>query len=383
MPLDSAPGRRRRITIDLPLVMAVASLGVLGLLNLRSAVSVVNLQFYETQLTWFGVGGLTALVVWLVDHRVFLRYSYAAYGLVVLLLILVLAVGRQANQATRWLVLGPVSIQPSEFMKLALILCIARIFHGDVRPEPRTLRDFLLPAALTAIPTVLVLKQPDLGTALIYPLILGSMAMVLRVRARSLLLAFGGLLVSLPIAWSYLHGYQRERVVTLFASLFSSERLDVQDAAWQTTQSKIAVGSGHIFGKGFLHGTQNQLGFVPFQHTDFPFAVWGEEHGFVGSALLIALYLFVVLWALRIAARARDRFGALVAVGVAAMLFWHVAINMGMVLGLLPVVGVTLPLFSYGGSSVLANLIGVGLLLSIAAHRAASPWEGLGARHGL
>lgn len=383
MPLDSVPGRRRRITIDLPLVMAVASLGVLGLLNLRSAVSVVNLQFYETQLTWFGVGGLTALVVWLVDHRVFLRYSYAAYGLVVLLLILVLAVGRQANQATRWLVLGPVSIQPSEFMKLALILCIARIFHGDVRPEPRTLRDFLLPAALTAIPTVLVLKQPDLGTALIYPLILASMAMVLRVRARSLLLAFGGLLVSLPIAWSYLHGYQRERVVTLFASLFSSERLDVQDAAWQTTQSKIAVGSGHIFGKGFLHGTQNQLGFVPFQHTDFPFAVWGEEHGFVGSALLIALYLFVVLWALRIAARARDRFGALVAVGVAAMLFWHVAINMGMVLGLLPVVGVTLPLFSYGGSSVLANLIGVGLLLSIAAHRSASPWEGLGARHGL
>jgi len=383
MPLDSSPGRRHRLTLDLPLVMAVASLGVLGLLNLRSAVSVVNLQFYETQLTWFGVGGLSALAVWLVDHRVFLRYAYAAYGLIVLLLILVLAVGRQANQATRWLVLGPVSIQPSEFMKLALILCIARIFHGDVRPEPRTLRDFLLPAVLTAIPTVLVIKQPDLGTALIYPLILGSMAMVLRVRARSVLLAFGGLLASLPLAWSYLHGYQRERVITLFASLFSSERLDVQDAAWQTTQSKIAVGSGHIFGKGFLHGTQNQLGFVPFQHTDFPFAVWGEEHGFVGSALLIALYLFVVLWSLRIAARARDRFGALVAVGVAAMLFWHVAINMGMVLGLLPVVGVTLPLFSYGGSSVLANLVGVGLLLSIAAHRSAAPWKGLGARRGL
>jgi rod shape determining protein RodA len=383
MPIVSATGRQRRITIDLPLVMAVASLAVLGLLNLRSAVSVVNLQFYETQLTWFGVGSVTALVVWLVDHRVFLRYSYAAYGLVVLLLILVLAVGRQANQATRWLTLGPASIQPSEFMKIALILSIARIFHGDVRAEPRTLKDFLLPAALTVIPTALVLKQPDLGTALIYPLVLVSMVMVLRVRLRSLLLAFGGLVAALPLAWSYLHGYQRERVVTLFASLFSSERLDVQDAAWQTTQSKIAVGSGHIFGKGFLHGTQNQLGFVPFQHTDFPFAVWGEEHGFVGSALLIALYLFVVLWALRIASRARDRFGALVAVGVAAMLFWHVAINMGMVLGLLPVVGVTLPLFSYGGSSVLANLIGVGLLLSISAHRAGSPWEGLGARRGL
>lgn len=383
MPIQTATGRQRRITIDLPLVMAVASLAVLGLLNLRSAVSVVNLQFYETQLTWFGVGGLTTLVVWLVDHRVFLRYSYASYGLVVVLLILVLAVGRQANQATRWLIVGPVSIQPSEFMKIALILSIARIFHGDVRPEPRTLKDFLLPAALTAIPTALVLKQPDLGTALIYPLILVSMVMVLRVRVRSLLLAFGGFLAALPLAWSYLHGYQRERVVTLFASLFSSEHLDVQDAAWQTTQSKIAVGSGHIFGKGFLHGTQNQLGFVPFQHTDFPFAVWGEEHGFVGSVLLMALYLFVVLWALRIASRARDRFGALVAVGVAAMLFWHVAINMGMVLGLLPVVGVTLPLFSYGGSSVLANLIGIGLLLSIAAHRSGSPWEGLGARRGL
>jgi len=265
-------------------------------------------------------------------------------------------------------------------LKIALILAIARIFHGEVRPEPRTLKDFILPAALTAVPTALVLKQPDLGTSLIYPLIFFSMATVLRTRARSVLLAVLGIAVALPIAWSFLREYQKERVVTFFSALVSSEKLDVQDAAWQTTQSKIAVGSGHIFGKGFLHGTQNQLGFVPFQHTDFPFAVWSEEHGFVGVSLLMALYMFVVLWALRIASRARDRFGALVAIGVAAMLFWHVAINMGMVLGLLPVVGVTLPLFSYGGSSVLANLIGVGLLLSISARRQGSPWEGLGGR---
>jgi rod shape determining protein RodA len=182
----------------------------------------------------------------------------------------------------------------------------------------------------------------------------------------------------LPIAWSFLHGYQKERIKTFFDTFASAEQVDVQDAAWQTTQSKIAVGSGHIFGKGFQHGTQNQFGFVPFAHTDFPFAVWAEEHGFVGAVLLMALYLFVVLWALRIAARARDRFGALVAVGVASMVFWHAAINMGMVLGLLPVVGVTLPFFSYGGSSVMANLIGVGLLLGISARRHGSPWEGLG-----
>jgi rod shape determining protein RodA len=374
------PGRTRRIVLDLPLVFAVSCLGVLCLLNLRSAVSVVNLTFYETQLKWFAAGSLAALVVWLVDHRVFLRYAYAAYGLVCVLLILVLAVGREANQAQRWLNLGPIGLQPSEFMKIGLILAIARVFHGEVRPEPRTLKDFILPAALTAIPTALVLKQPDLGTALIYPLILLSMSTLLRTRARSILFAAIGMAIAVPVAWSFLHGYQKERVVTFFAALFSSGKLDVQDAAWQTTQSKIAVGSGHIFGKGFLHGTQNQLGFVPFQHTDFPFAVWGEEHGFIGVALLIALYLFVVLWALRIAARARDRFGALVAAGVAAMLFWHVAINMGMVLGLLPVVGVTLPLFSYGGSSVLANLIGIGLLLSISARRVGSPWEGFGGR---
>ncbi|MBI5500052.1 MAG: rod shape-determining protein RodA [Deltaproteobacteria bacterium] len=380
MTSGTGPGRTRRIVLDLPLVFAVACIAVLGLLNLRSAVSVVNLTFYETQLKWFAAGGTAALVVWLVDHRVFLRYTWVAYAVVVLLLVLVLVVGRQANQAQRWLNLGPIGLQPSEFMKIAIILAVARLFHGEVRPEPRTLKDFLLPAALTAVPTALVLKQPDLGTALIYPLIFLSMAMLLRVRARSVLFAGLGIAVTVPIAWSFLHGYQKERVVTFFASLFSKEQLDVQDAAWQTTQSKIAVGSGHIFGKGFLHGTQNQLGFVPFQHTDFPFAVWGEEHGFVGVALLIALYLFVVLWALRIASRARDRFGALVAVGVAAMIFWHVAINMGMVLGLLPVVGVTLPLFSYGGSSVLANLLGVGLLLSISARRTGSPWEGLGGR---
>ena len=380
MAMEMGPGRTRRITIDLPLVMAVASLAVLGLLNLRSAVSVVNLAFYETQLKWFAAGAAAALVLWLVDHRVFLRYAYALYGLLLVLLILVLAIGREANQAQRWLNLGPIGLQPSEFMKIALILAIARVFHGEVRPEPRTLRDFILPAALTAIPTVLVLKQPDLGTSLIYPLIFFSMATVLRTRARSVLLALLGIAIAIPVAWSFLREYQKERVVTFFASLVSSEKLDVQDAAWQTTQSKIAVGSGHIFGKGFLHGTQNQLGFVPFQHTDFPFAVWSEEHGFIGVALLMALYMFVVLWALRIASRARDRFGALVAVGVAAMLFWHVAINMGMVLGLLPVVGVTLPLFSYGGSSVLANLTGIGLLLGISARRQGSPWEGLGGR---
>lgn len=370
-----APGRTRRIVLDLPLVFAVTCLGVLGLLNLRSAVSVVNLNFYETQLKWFAAGGAAAFVVWLVNHRVFLRYAYAAYGLVLVLLILVLAVGRQANQAQRWLNLGPIGLQPSEFMKIALILAVARVFHGEVRPEPRTLKDFLLPAALTGIPTALVLKQPDLGTALIYPLILLLMCTLLRTRLRSVLFAAGATAIAVPVAWSFLHGYQKERVVTFFASLFSQGKLDVRDAAWQTTQSKIAVGSGHIFGKGFLHGTQNQLGFVPFQHTDFPLAVWGEEHGFVGVLLLVVLYLFVVLWALRIAARARDRFGALVATGVAAMLFWHVAINMGMVLGLLPVVGVTLPLFSYGGSSVLANLTGIGLLLSVSARRVGSPWE--------
>lgn len=375
MAVDLTTERGARIAADLPLLIAVASLGILGLLNLRSAVSVVNMALYETQMTWFAVGGVAALVTWLADYRVLVRYAYVAYGAVLLLLILVLAIGRESNQAQRWLHIGPLSFQPSEIMKIGLIVAIARVFHADVKAEPRTLKDFLLPAALTALPTFLVIKQPDLGTALIYPLILFSMGLVLRVRARSVLAAAVIMAVLVPVAWSYLHNYQKKRVVTFVSALFAEETLDVQKEGWQTNQSKIAVGSGHVFGKGYQKGTQNRLGYVPYQHTDFPFAVWAEEHGFVGSALLMMLYLFVILWAIRIAARSRDRFGALVAMGVAAMLFWHVAINMGMVLGLLPVVGVTLPLFSYGGTSVLANLVGVGLLLSISARRLGSAWE--------
>ncbi|MDI7267805.1 MAG: rod shape-determining protein RodA [Myxococcota bacterium] len=367
--------RAGRIPADVPLLTAVASLGVLGLLNLRSAVSVVNIEFYETQMYWFAFGGFVAMVAWLADYRIFLRHAYLLYGGVLVLLILVLGVGTELNQARRWLFLGPVSFQPSEVMKIALVLAVARVFHSDVKPDPRTLKDFLLPSALAAIPTFLVIKQPDLGTALIYPLIFFSMALVLRVRGRSVAVALIAVLLLLPVGWSYLHDYQKERVVTFFASLISEEKLDVQDKGWHTVQSKIAVGSGHLFGKGFMQGTQNRMGFVPYQHTDFPFAVWAEEHGFAGSVLLVALYMFVVLWAVRIASRARDRFGALVAIGVGAMIFWHAVINIGMVLGLLPVVGVTLPFFSYGGSSVLATLIGIGLLLSVSARRLGSAWE--------
>jgi rod shape determining protein RodA len=375
MPIGRGDRRDQRIGLDLPLVVAIGCISVLGLLNLRSAVSVVNLTYYETQLRWFGVGGLAVLVFWLIDHRVFLRFAYTAYAGVLVLLFLVLAVGREANQAQRWLHLGALSIQPSEFMKIALILSVARWFHGDVRPEPRTLKDFLLPVALTAVPTFLVVRQPDLGTALTYPIIFLSMVSVLRIRLRTILFSLAAIAVAVPIAWSFLREYQQDRVLTLFTALFAQEQLDVQGEGWQTTQSIIAVGSGGLFGKGFMRGTQNQGGFVPFQHTDFPFAVWCEEHGFVGALILGLLYLFVVLWGIRIASRARDRFAALAAVGISAMVFWHVAINLGMVLGLLPVVGVTLPLFSYGGSSVLANLIGVGILLSISARRVRAPWE--------
>ena len=374
--------QRRFANLPWGMVALIFAIALIGLATVYSATytSKGPSTLYYRQLVWLAIGVIVMLLALVVDYHTVGRYAYVLYAVSLLLLILVMAIGRTGMGAQRWLAIGPFAFQPSELAKLSVTLALARYFAEDPKRGGYDLRDLAIPGVMVLIPLLLVLKQPDLGTSLIYPLIFFSMATVLRTRARSVLLAVLGIAVALPIAWSFLHEYQKERVVTFFSALVSSEKLDVQDAAWQTTQSKIAVGSGHIFGKGFLHGTQNQLGFVPFQHTDFPFAVWSEEHGFVGVSLLMALYMFVVLWALRIASRARDRFGALVAIGVAAMLFWHVAINMGMVLGLLPVVGVTLPLFSYGGSSVLANLIGVGLLLSISARRQGSPWEGLGGR---
>jgi rod shape determining protein RodA len=226
------------------------------------------------------------------------------------------------------------------------------------------LKQILFPFLLLLLPVALILKQPDLGTAIILLLVFFSILIFVKIRWSSLLaigLAGG---VAVPLLWSFLKEYQKKRIITFF-----NPDLDPLGAGYHLIQSKIAMGSGGILGKGFMNGTQCKLGFLPEQQTDFIFSALGEEWGLIGSLFVIGIYFILILWGLRITVRAKDRFGAILAFGVVAMLFWHVFINIGMVLGMMPVVGIPLPLLSYGGSFILSTLIGIGLLLNVSMRR--------------
>jgi rod shape determining protein RodA len=287
------------------------------------------------------------------------------YGVVVALLVMVLVVGTELNGAQRWLNLGIFMMQPSELMKIAVILFTARYFHDRDLGSAYGLKDLIVPFGIVGFGVAFILKQPDLGTSLVILAIFMTMVLFEGLRWSSILALVLAGLVSLPLVWSFgMHEYQRDRVVS-----FLNLEDDDLGQSWQVRQSIIAFGSGRVVGKGYVEGTQIQKGFVPEHENDFVAANWGEEHGFLGMVVLIGLYLALIALALRTAARARDRFGAQLAVGVAAMLFWHVFVNLGMVTGLLPVVGLTLPLMSAGGSSLLTLYFALGLLLCVAARR--------------
>ena len=288
-------------------------------------------------------------------------------GCVGMLLVLVPLVGRVAGGSRRWITIGPVSIQPSEFMKPALVIALAHYFARTAAVR-LGLREMLLPALLTIPPALLVLVQPDLGSAAMLGFVFLSMLVLGGVRLRWFaLLATPVLILSPlvgPVAWAHLKTYQQQRILT-----FINPELDPRGAGYHIIQSKIAVGSGMTWGRGFLRGTQNHLNFLPEQHTDFIFSVFCEEFGFVGAAALMALYLGLLLRGLAIAARARDRFGALLVLGVMSIVFWQVVVNVGMVTGLMPVVGIPLPFFSYGGSSLFGLLVGIGLVMNVSMRR--------------
>jgi rod shape determining protein RodA len=222
---------------------------------------------------------------------------------------------------------------------------------------------------ILAVPMALILAQPDLGTALVCAFVFGSIMVLTHLKLRSLFTLALSFIAAAPLTWTYLlKDYQKERLVAFWQHI-DGKNQNILDSGWHTHQSIVSIGSGGPFGKGFMQSTQSQYGFLPDQWTDFPGALWAEEHGFLGTALLIGLYVFLVIWGLKIASEAKDRFGAVVAVGVSALIFWHTVINLGMVLGLLPVVGITLPLFSYGGSSVLTIMICIGLLANVSMRR--------------
>jgi rod shape determining protein RodA len=283
----------------------------------------------------------------------------------ILLLVAVLLFGRRSMGATRWLNLGLFNIQPSELMKIVIIITFARFFNNFQSVGGLTVRDVLFPLSILALPAALIMKQPDLGTAVLVILIALSMTFYVGLRWTTIVTFT---CVTIPMVWvgwaHFLRPYQKNRVL----DFLNPERSRL-GSGYHIIQSKIAVGSGGIAGKGYIKGTQSQLRFLPEQHTDFAFSVFAEEWGFVGCLLLMILYMSLVLWGLNIARRCNDRFGALLAVGVTSMLFWHIVINMGMVIGLFPVVGVPMPFFSYGGTSMITSMVGIGLLQNISMRR--------------
>ncbi len=361
-------GAPRRLMANAPwggalLVLCIAALGVW---NLASASRSAHAPVWIAQLWWMGAGLVVASAVVLLDDRTFHRLAWVFYFAVVVLLLLVLVKGRWVMGARRWLTFGPVNFQPSELAKLAVALALARWFHEDAsrKPGPYGLVRLAIPIGIAALPALLILKQPDLGTALVVLAVGATVILFAGVRWKTLATLALGLLVAAVLVWPHLKPYQRKRVET-----FLNPEGDARGAGYHATQSIIAVGSGQGTGKGWGQGTQSLLSFLPEQHTDFVFSVWAEEHGFLGCLLLLALYLALVLAALGVAGNARDRFGHLLAAGISGMLFWQTAVNIGMVIGLLPVVGVTLPLMSYGGSSVLTVFLGLGLVANVAVRR--------------
>ncbi len=298
------------------------------------------------------------------DYRHLEKLGYPLYILSILTLVVVIVAGKTVAGSRRWLPLGPLSFQPAELAKIAVILALATYFNRRPRLEAMGLKDLVIPGLLVLVPVALIIKQPDLGSGILLALVAGSMILFVGVRWRTL----AGLALSMalcsPVVWMLLKAYQRQRVLT-----FVNPEKDPLGAGYHILQSMIAVGSGQFWGKGFLRGTQSQLYFLPEQHTDFVFSVFAEEWGFVGSTVLLLLFAGLALWGLRVARDCKDRFGHFLALGVTALIFWQIFVNLCMVTGVMPVVGIPLPLFSYGGSSLVTTLLGLGFLFNIRMRR--------------
>jgi rod shape determining protein RodA len=364
--LSATTERHRLDLFPWHVAVAVTAICLLGVWNLASASRSAHAPVWIAQAWIMGAGVVLALLVTLFDHRAYQRLAWVFYGVVLALLVLVFVKGRVVMGARRWIGFGSLNLQPSELAKIAVIMALASWFNWDEprRKAPRGLLGMAIPLGITLLPAVLILRQPDLGTAMVVVAIGGTMLLFSRIRWRTLGLIAAFAAAGAMFAYPNLKPYQKKRVES-----FLNPEGDALGAGYHAMQSKIAVGSGQGLGKGWGQGTQTMLSFLPEQHTDFIFSVWAEEHGFAGSLLLLALYFWLIAASVDIAGNARDRFGHFLAVGVTAMLFWQMTINIGMVTGVLPVVGVTLPLMSYGGSSVLSVFLGLGLLLNVAMRR--------------
>jgi len=357
--------------IDWGFTILILLILVAGLINLYSATSEKNVAsntYFIHQIYWSFLGIIVMAVALCVSNKFYKENAVIFYIISLILLLFVDIYGMITAGAQRWIRLGPVSLQPSELAKLSLILVLGYYYDAKKNMEVLTLPSLLVPITLTVIPVGLIIKQPDLGTAILLLLIFISIMLYEGIAIRLFFALTGAGLAALPLLWGFLKPYQKARLLT-----FINPDRDPLGAGYHIIQSKIAVGSGGIWGKGFLRGTQCKLQFLPEHHTDFVFSVLAEEWGFMGSLAAITLLGLLIVWGLEIARQAKNRFGEVVAVGITAMFFWQIIINIGMVIGVMPVVGIPLPFFSYGGSATLTNLFAIGILMSIRMRQHAYP----------
>jgi len=374
------PGERDRLSvkigqIDWTFCFLVCLIAAMGGLMLYSIANASWQPWAMKHMTRFGMCFALMLVLSVVDVRVWFASAYPVYAIAFLLLLAVPVVGERALGARRWLNLHVVRIQPSEIMKIGLVLALARFYHGISAAEARLSWKLLIPAAMIGVPVALVAKQPDLGTAILLAATGGAVMILAGLSIR--LVVAGGLaaLVGVPpFVLFVMHGYQRDRILT-----FLHPEQDPSGAGYHILQSKIALGSGGLLGKGFGLGSQSQLNFLPEKHTDFIFATLAEEFGFVGCFTVLALFAAVIMIALRTASMSHSHFGKLAASGVVSTFALYVFLNAAMVMGLAPVVGVPMPLLSFGGTVMITVMIGFGLVQSVKVHRYTEVTSGKGA----
>jgi rod shape determining protein RodA len=356
--------REKFLGISFSYVLMITLLAMIGIVMLYSAANGRWFPWAAPQLMRFVLGFAVMMGLAFVDVRIFLRGAYLFYFAVLGLLILVEIGGHIGMGAQRWINLGFMKLQPSELMKIALVLALARYFNSTTLQGIESLKGLIIPGLMTLVPVALVSIQPDLGTALMLLFTAGAMFFAVGVQLWKFGIVLIGGIVSMPIAWHFLHTYQKNRVLT-----FLDPERDPLGAGYHIIQSKIALGSGGIFGKGFLNGTQSHLNFLPEKHTDFIFTMLSEEFGMIGAVMIIFLNLLIIAYSFIFALRSASYFGKLMAIGLTTSYFLYVIINISMVLGLLPVVGVPLPLISYGGTVIISVMAGFGIILAVNTNR--------------
>ncbi len=346
------------------LIGLTLTLAMIGFIMLASADGGDINKWALPQMIRFGLGCFLLLGICITKLDAWMKYAYLLYALTIIMLVAVEVMGHIGMGAQRWIDLGVIKLQPSELAKIAVILTLARHFHNTPPIKYDKPQHLIIPAIIILLPVGLILKQPNLGTATLLCGIAGWLMFASGIHRKYFIIAFILVCASLPIGWQFMHDYQKQRVMT-----FLDPGSDPLGSGYNITQSIIAIGSGGITGKGLMKGSQTQLDFLPEKQTDFIFTVLSEEFGFIGGATLIILYMCMILRIISIAHKSKSLFGTLVAHGVAALLTLHMFINIGMVMGLLPVVGIPLPLLSYGGSIMISTMIALGLVCNVYIHR--------------